>query len=178
MQSNLLKLRSRLDKITKQIILGLAERAKFSFDKEEFENEFDEKDGAESLIKKRINLNYLELLERICVKRKEENDSGKGLVIDKKIILLLNERVIKISELIARTKLINGLNMSALWDSVALRKQIISLEREREIVNKSIELAKISNIKNPAAVGEFMQKIINLTTDAQINYIQKNAGGN
>jgi len=118
-----------------------------------------------------IIISYRGLLKEICVHAESESHYGEVAKIDVENVLLFNERILGIGELVAQYKLASGLNVENTADKEKLKKEVINLAREEEVVLASVEMAKRYGIKQSGAVGAFMRKIISLTTEAEIEYI-------
>ncbi|VVB75637.1 Uncharacterised protein [uncultured archaeon] len=118
-----------------------------------------------------IILAYREVLNEICVNGESFAHYGEVAKMDVENVLLINERILGIGELVAENKLAGGLKIENSFNKEKLRKEIVNLAREKEVINSAVELAKRYGIKQSGAIGNFMQKIISLTTEAEVEYI-------
>jgi chorismate mutase len=114
---------------------------------------------------------YREALNEICVHAESEAHYGEVAKMDVDNVLLFNERILGAGEFVAQYKLASGLKVDSPLDREKIRKQIINLQREEEVVKAAIELAKRYGIKQFGTIGAFMRKIISITTEVEIDYI-------
>jgi chorismate mutase len=116
---------------------------------------------------------YEEVVTAICGAGENEDTYGATAKIDAGNILLLNERIIGLGEQVAFYKLEKNKGLLKLSNISEIKKNLINPKREKEVVASAVKIAKRYGIKNPKAVGVFMQKIIDLTTEAETEYILK-----
>ena len=118
----------------------------------------------------RIINEYRSILEKICVIGENENSYGEVAKLDVANILACNERVVPLGKEVASYKTTNNEDILKSKNKEELHNKMVNIKREKEVVNNVTILAEKLGIRNPIAVGEFVQKLIDIVNDVEIEY--------
>ncbi|MFA5125817.1 MAG: hypothetical protein WC462_02325 [archaeon] len=120
---------------------------------------------------KRIIEAYKKILVDLCEHTEDRATYGETTKQDVENILLYNERIIGVGEQVAGYKMQKNPNLIKLKDPEKIRKELVVVEREKEVINKTLAVAEKYELKNSSSVKKFLTELINITTDAEIQMI-------
>ena len=116
---------------------------------------------------------YQKIIETICEKREEEDSYGETAKLDVSNILAINERVLGLGEMVAEYKIESNPQILKETNKSKIREMLVVLKREEEVILSAKEIAIRYGLTQADAIGEFMKRIIDITTDTEIEYILK-----
>ncbi len=116
---------------------------------------------------------YKEMLYEICGPGEDRATYGETVKLDVENILTLNERIVGIGEQVAGYKMQSVPEILTLKDSEKIRAKLVNYDREKEVIEKTIRLAEKDGLANIEQMKDFIQKIIDLTTEVEIQRIIK-----
>ncbi len=116
---------------------------------------------------------YQEILTKICIKKEEEDSYGETVKLDVNNVLAINERVLGLGEMVAEYKIESNPKILNETNKLKLKEMLVVLKREQEVVSSAKEIALKYGLTQTEDIGKFMQKIIDITTDTEIEYILK-----
>jgi chorismate mutase len=115
--------------------------------------------------------NYRKILGEICEKKEDRGTYGETTKLDVENIILQHARVVGLGAQVAGYKMQENPNLRKINDAAKLRKELVVPEREKEVVEKMAHIAEKYELKNILAVKRFAQRMIDLTTEAEIRRI-------
>lgn len=114
---------------------------------------------------------YKEILLELCEKKEDKSTYGETTKMDVDNILLYTERIVGLGEQVAGYKMQQNPIILKLTKAEDIRKQLVNLEREKEVIDKTVAIAQKYGITNTNAIRKFTQKIIDITTEVEIKRI-------
>jgi len=158
-----------------------SDQAPIFFKKEELNKSLKERkapkiDGLASIPidkSKEILLAYREVIEQICEKIDDEDTYGETTKLDVNNVLTINERVLGLGELVAEYKIKSFPEILKEKDKSKIKQMLIVPQREIEVIESAKEIAQKYGLLKINAIENFMKKIIDITTSAEIEYILK-----
>jgi chorismate mutase len=116
---------------------------------------------------------YQEILTKICIKKEDEDSYGETVKLDVSNVLAINERVLGLGEMVAEYKIESNPKIINETNKSKIKEMLVVLKREQEVVQSAKEIALKYGLTQTEDIGNFMQKIIDITTDTEIEYILK-----
>ncbi len=186
---SLAELRTKIDQLNEKIISGLKERSKYPLNKEIYMHEFlEEKEWLLHRLKKEqtkesdspqidkseeILHAYEWIIQEICPQKEDKNTYGETAKLDVANVLAINERVLSLGKQVAEYKMQREAKIINEENAQIIRKRLVDLTREKQVIDYAEQTAKKYGLRDTKLVGEFVQKIINITTDTEVEYILK-----
>ncbi|MFA5931573.1 MAG: hypothetical protein WC821_04660 [archaeon] len=122
-------------------------------------------------VSKEIIALYKEMLFELCEHKEDKATYGETTKMDVDNILLYTERIVGLGEQVAGYKMQQNPTILKLTKSEDIRKHLVNLEREKEVIDKTVAIAQKYGITNTNAIRKFTQKIIDITTEVEIKRI-------
>jgi chorismate mutase len=116
---------------------------------------------------------YKSTLCEICTGGNNPNTYGETTKIDVNNLLELNERILGLGENVAYYKINKNPELLKISSREELRKLLLVPEREKEVLTKTVLYAHKYEFPHLEAIKNFTQKLIDLTTTAEIEFILK-----
>jgi chorismate mutase len=189
-------LRADLDMITDEIVCGLAGRSRYLLNS----GIFIEKKGVSNItlfeqklidyaskgklyhepvieipqmFDQKIIEIYTKALAKIC--KPGENKTEYEQVVEKDInnFRLYSERVKKYGVLIADSKIKNDESFLLPMSRNALQQKLVDEDREKKVIKYALNIAKLEELENDAAISEFFKNLMSLTVDVEILYVER-----
>ena len=114
---------------------------------------------------------YRELLKELCKNKIDDKGTfGETTKLDVENILTLNERTVGLGEQVAAFKLQTEPKLQKL-SAQEIRENLIKPEREKEVIETTLKLAKKYGIENESVITTFTKKMISITLDAEVYFI-------
>jgi hypothetical protein len=120
---------------------------------------------------------YKELIKQICEEGEDKGSYGEITKLDVNNVLTLNERTVAFGEQVALYKIENDSELKKIKDKEKIKEKLVRKDRESEVIEVMKKKAQALEIENFGAIEEFSKKLINITLEAEIEYIllyQKN----
>tara|TARA_Y100000310_G_scaffold309194_1_gene353087 strand:+ start:1212 stop:1871 length:660 start_codon:yes stop_codon:yes gene_type:complete len=180
--------RPKLDKKARELITGnqnsssygLKQRASYSLNKGVF---IEERSEGVTWFQHELNargLNFSEngdiynlgkeVLDKLCKKGEDPEKYEKTAQVNADIFYTLFSRVAMGLD-VAKAKLQEEPSLIYMVDKSDLRQRLTYANREREVINKGVIMAKEADLPNPDMAKWLFRKIIDLTLDVQVGYI-------
>ena len=122
---------------------------------------------------KEIMTLYKKVLIELCPKGEQKETYGETTKLDVENILEINERILGLGEQVAYFKINQDPSLLDITSKEEIRGKLLVPARENEVIDKTVLLAQKHEISNIFAIKELTKKIIELTTVAEIEFIQK-----
>lgn len=122
---------------------------------------------------KKILEAYREIVKKICTNREDENSYGETAKLDVDNILAINERVLGLGEQVAEYKIESDPEILKEKDKSKIRSSLVIPQREQEVLLSAKEIAKKYDLGHEKELCDFIKEIIDITTDAEVEYIIK-----
>ena len=158
-----------------------SDQAPMFFKKEELNNPLIERKAPriEGLVNipidksKEILKAYQEILTKICIKKEDDDSYGETVKLDVNNVLAINERVLGLGEMVAEYKIESNPKILNQTNKSKIKEMLVVLKREKEVIASAKEIALKYGLTQTEEIGKFMKKIIDITTDTEIEYILK-----
>jgi hypothetical protein len=121
---------------------------------------------------------YQEIVAQICVKKEDEDSYGETVKLDVNNVLAINERVLGLGEMVAEYKIESNPQILQEKNESKLREMLVVLKREEEVILSAKKIALRYGLTQTEEIAKFMKKIIDITTDTEVEYILKKKGKN
>jgi chorismate mutase len=115
---------------------------------------------------------YKELLNKICRQGEDPNTYGETVKLDVNNVLCLYERICGIGPYVAESKLRRDHSLAYVVDPEDIRVRLVHSRREEEVIEKAFQIAERYEMPNPESVRWVFRRIIDLTLDDEVAYIQ------
>lgn len=117
---------------------------------------------------------YRDTLGKICKPGEEPDNYGEIAKLDVSNVLTLYERICGFAAKVAEYK-IDKEPRTLHFESEFLRSYLTDSEREKQVIDYAMALARKEQLPNPDVMSEFFRIIINRTLDLEVEYILKAA---
>jgi chorismate mutase len=115
---------------------------------------------------------YHEILPVICQKDYNKNERGETVLQDSLNLRKLYERICGVGPYVAQSKIQDDLSLLEITNEAELRKALVYPQRERDVMAKGLRLARKYKLPNPRIAKDIFRRIIDLTLDVEVAYIQ------
>ena len=119
--------------------------------------------------KKVISL-YQKLLIELCENKEDIGTYGETTKLDVENVLTLNERTIGLGEQVAGYKISQNSGINK-FSAEQVREKLIKPQREVEVTNNIINIAKKYGIENEKLIKQFAKDLIEITLDSEVHFI-------
>ena len=115
---------------------------------------------------------YREVLNKICRQGEDQNTYGETVKLDVNNVLSLYERICGIGPYVAESKIRNDPSVLYLVDTEDIRTRLTDKKREEKVIERAVETAARYKLPNPEAVRFIFTRIIDLTLDVEVKYVE------
>jgi hypothetical protein len=116
---------------------------------------------------------YKEIVSRICKPGENPSTYGETAKRDVLNILCLYERICGIGPYVAQSKIQKAPSLLEMEDQKEIQEKLTYLKREEEVMTKGEKIAERYELPNPEVGRDIFRKIIDLTLEVEIKYIEE-----